>query len=821
MAYQKILAASIFLASSAITAPPIALQAPRIDGISVRGNQRVEAGTVQSYMLIAPGDQFDAARIDASLKTLFATGLFADVAINRDGNRLVVEVIENPIINQVIFEGNRALKLDKIKEEVKAKPRSVFTKARAQADVHRIIELYRRSGRFSASVVPKVRELPQNRVDLIFEIKEGPVNGVRSVNFIGNEVFSDRKLRSEIVTTQSKWWKILTSNDNYDPDRLEYDQELLRQFYGDQGYADFRIISAEAALTPDQDDFYVTFTIDEGEKYKFGEISVNTKLEKLNEDALESLLPIRESKQYQAKRIEDAIDSLTFAAGTAGYAFVDVRPRVKRNRDNRTVDIEFEVNEGPRVYVERINVKGNSRTLDRVIRREMRLAEGDAFNRVLLDRSKQRIRSLGYFEEVEIEERQGSRPDRSEVDITVKEQPTGELSFGAGFSSQDSYLFDVSVVERNLRGRGQYLQAKIAMSSRQSNIDIRFTEPKFLDRNLAAGFDLFSSEFDYEREAGYRTATIGGGLRVGFPITERTNLSFNYVIKNEDISIANANCGPNNPGATNPLERSSLCDQLGERLTSSLGYSFNWDRTNDFVRPTRGFKLGFSQQVAGLGGDVHYLRSEFSGSAHRRIWRDVIGNVRLSAGQIHGWGDDNININDRFFKGGNSFRGFDVAGIGPRRRTTIVRQNDGAKAEFVGDALGGQVYAISTIDINFPLGLPEEYGIRAALFAEGGFLGGLDDHAIDSNNFLVENNPSVRAIRRYAATDGSGRIIIPGDRINYHVYTKDTIDFRLALGASIFWKSPFGPIRFDFAEGVVAEDYDRQKSFRFSTSTRF
>lgn len=462
-----------------------------IRSILVEGNQRIEARTVQSYLLVEPGDAFDPDRIDLSLKTLFATNLFADVSIDRRGNDLVIQVVENPIINRVIFEGNRALNDDKLREEIQAAPRGIFTAARVQSDVQRIMELYRRSGRFAAKVEPQYKPLEQNRVDLIFEVTEGPVTGVRSINFIGNQAYSDSRLRSEIVTKQSRLWRFFSSNDNYDSNRLEYDRERLREFYQNDGYYDFRVTSAVAELTPDQKDFYITYTVDEGRQYDFGEIKVETALEKLDANVLQAVVPIQEGELFRGSLIETTIDSLTYAAGVAGYAFVDVRPQISVNEESGRIDITFALDEGPRVYIERINIVGNTQTLDRVIRRELRLSEGDAFNRILLDRSRNRVRALGFFKDVEVIESPSEQPDRTIVDVKVTEQSTGELSFAAGFSSVDAYLFDLSASQRNLRGRGQSVVARTSLSSRQQIVDLRFTEPRFLDRNLSAGVDLF------------------------------------------------------------------------------------------------------------------------------------------------------------------------------------------------------------------------------------------------------------------------------------------------------------------------------------------
>lgn len=760
--------------SEAAAQPAQQVQQQAIRQILVEGNQRVEADTVLSYLLIQPGQVADPRLVNLSIQTLFATGLFTDVQIEDQNGTVIVRVQENPIINRVVLEGNRAMDDDKITDEIEAQPRAIFTRARVQSDVQRIIEVYRRSGRFAATVTPKIIELPQNRVDLIFEISEGPVTGVRRINFIGNESFSDRRLRRELVTRESRWWRFFSSNDNYDPDRLEYDRELLRQFYQNQGYANFRVLSSVAELTPDQDAFYITMTIDEGEIYNFGEVKVSTEIEDLNEDFLAALLPVREGETFQGQLIEDSIDSLTFATGASGYAFVNIRPLTTRNRDTRTVDVEFVIDEGPRVYIERIDIVGNTRTLDRVIRRELDIVEGDAFNQALLDRSRGSVRSLGFFEEVEVESAPGTSPDRARVAVQVTEQPTGELAFGAGFSSTDAFLIDLSISERNLRGRGQFLRLRISMSSRRESIDIRFTEPRFMDRNLAAGFDLFRVTSDFLSEASFQTQSTGASIRFGFPVTAQSNLQLRYTLRSDDVQVfASAS--------------SALLTQAGRRNTSVAGYTLNWARIDDPIEPRNGFRLQFSQDFAGFGGDVRYVRSEMSGTFYKGLFGDVVASFTMNGGFVLPWGGDTVRINDRFFKGGNSFRGFEVAGIGPR---TVTR--DVATGELIRrDALGGRLYAIGAFEVGFPLGLPEQYGVRGSLFTEFGTLGLLDD-------------------QDEIAEGATGSL-----------FTVDDLSLRASAGLSIFWDSPFGPVRFDFAEAFLYEDYDKREFFRFSTRTGF
>ncbi len=786
------------LAFAQETKSKAAQEAPLIRQVVVNGNQRLEAGTVQSYLLLGPGDPFDPQLIDLSLKTLFGTGMFADINIRQKNDSLVIDVVENPIINRVIFEGNKALKEEKLRDEIGAQPRAIFTRARVQNDVQRITELYRQSGRFAATVTPKIAEQPQNRVDLIFEVTEGPVTDVRRINFVGNEVFPDAELRRVLATEESRWWKFLTSSDNYDPDRMEYDRELLRQYYGDRGYADFKVVSSVAELTPDRKNFYITFTVDEGIKYRFGEVKVETELDALDTDALLDVLHIKSGKLYQNKTIETAVDDLTFAAGATGYAFVSIQPQRARNRDERTVDLTFQVNEGPRVYIERIDVVGNTNTLDKVIRREIQLVEGDAFNRALLDRSRNLVRRLGFFKEVEIKEQAGSKPDRAIVTVEVEEQPTGELSFGAGFSSVDSFLLDISVTQRNFRGRGQFLRFAISASTRRQSADIRFTEPRFLGRNMSAGFDLFNIRSDFLREASFQTKSFGGGVRVGLPLTANSSLFLRYTLRNDTITapervktdvFGNPVLDANGKVVFTCTASAQICSQIGSRVTSLVGFTLRWDKRNDPLLPTRGFDMSLDQDFAGFGGDVRFLRTQMSANLYRGLVKNFILSAHMNAGYITGWGGEDVRINDRFFKGGISFRGFDVAGIGPRI-VALSTDSNGNPVETPRDALGGKAFAIGSLELAFPLGLPDEYGIKGALFTEFGTLG-----LLDANDKVVQ------------------------DATQFVV--RDNLALRSSAGVSVFWDSPFGPVRFDFSHVFQSESYDDVKTFRFSQTARF
>lgn len=744
-----------------------------VNRILVQGNQRIDQTTVLSYLPIQPGDTIDPLVLDVAIRTLTRTQLFADVQIGlQENGDLVVRIVENPIINQVVFEGNSAISEDKLTEEVTLAPRGIYTRARVQEDVGKIVELYRLSGRISATVTPKLVQLDQNRVDVVFEIDEGPETGVQSITFLGNQAFSDAALRDVMVTKQSAWWRLFTKNDNYDPGRLDYDREQLRKFYTNRGYYDFRIISAVAELAPDDSAFAMTLTVDEGDRYNFGEINVVTENDRLNPEFLKLLLPIRTGDLYESDKIESSVDALTFAAGSAGYAFVDINPTYRPNTETDTIDVTFNVSEGQRVYVDRINIIGNTRTIDPVIRRELMLTEGDAFNRTLVERSRNNLRGLGFFKEVTIEEARGAAPDRSIVNVTVEEQPTGELSVGAGFSSVDAFVVNLGISERNFRGRGQNVVARVEWGSLRQQIDFRFTEPRFLGRDVGAGFDLFHSRYDFQDESSFDYRSTGAGLRLTYPLNGYSRLSTRYFIKDDEIIVPTGYCNANGAGSR------ALCEQVGASLNSSVGYTLLIDRRNDPVRATRGWTGSLRQDFAGLGGDVNYVKTEMDAAVYYGITPSWIVQLSGSVGYVSGWSGDAVRINDRFFKGGNTFRGFENAGMGPRDLAT-------------NDALGGNFYAVGSAELSLPNGLPEQYGIRTSLFADVGTLGVLDDRYTLGSNGLVDTS------------------------------IVDDLSLRASAGLSVHWRSPMGPIRFDFSKILSSEDYDRTETFRFSTSTQF
>ncbi|MGE0256594.1 MAG: outer membrane protein assembly factor BamA [Alphaproteobacteria bacterium] len=728
-----------------------------IEEIRVAGTQRIDPTTVVSYLEVKPGDGFDSSRIDASLKSLFATGLFADVTLRREGRTLIVQVVENPIINRIAFEGNSRLEADTLTQEVSLRPRVVYTRTKVQSDVQRILELYRRSGRFAATVEPKVIQLPENRVDLVFEIDEGPATGIRKISFIGNHEFSDGSLRDVVKTIESAWWNIFNSNDTYDPDRLAFDRELLRRHYLKEGYADFRVASAVAELTRDREDFIVTFTVDEGQRYRFGKLDVSTSMKEVDPEILRGLIVSSPGEWYNASEVEKTIESISDVLGSRGFAFVEVRPRVERDRANQTIAVTYDIRQGPRVYIERINVTGNLRTLDSVIRREFDVVEGDAFNSSRIRKARERLNNLGYFSRVDVQNAPGSAPDRATVNVEVEEKSTGELSIGAGYSSTAGALADISLRERNLLGRGQDLQVGLTLAQRQQQVDLSFTEPYFLDKKLTAGFDLYHRLSDFQRQSSFDERRTGGALRAGYQMAPQTRHNVRYTLVEEEIRDVDVFASP------------YVKAQEGETLTSMVGNEISYDDLDNRFNPTDGTFAKAGVDLAGFGGTIRFVRNIVSGGYYVPVFgTSLVAAVSGEAGWMTGIGQD-TRISNRFFVGGDSLRGFKTAGVGPRDAATE-------------DSLGGTRFATGTTELIFPLGLPEEFNINGSVFSDFGTLTESDESGPN-----IVDDPSLRA----------------------------------SLGAGISWRSPFGPVRVDYALPIAREDYDQTEALRFSFGTRF
>jgi len=747
---------------------PLAAYAQQNDVISdirVEGTQRIEPGTVLSYLTLKPGDNFDSAQEDASLKNLFATGLFADVTLRRDGNVLVILVAENPIVNRIAFEGNKKLETNKLTDEIQIKPRTVYTRTRIQADVDRILELYRRAGRYSARVEPKVVVLDQNRVDVVFEIDEGPRTPVSRINFVGNHAFDGDDLRGTILTKEAIWWRFLSSNDSYDPDRLQYDKELLRRFYLANGYADFHVVSAVAELTPNRQDFFITFTIDEGEKYNFGKIDIRGELKGLDTSTLTDYLLTQPGDVYNASKIEDTVVALSTAVTQQHYAFVDVRPEFTKNREAHTIDVTYDVSEGPRIFVERINISGNDTTVDEVIRREMRLAEGDAFNQDLLKKSEQNLKDLDFFDKVKVTNTPGSEPDKTVVDVAVTEKSTGDVSVGAGYSGLDGIFAQFNIRQRNLFGEGKDLSFGAELSRYLQSFNLSYTQPYLLGRDIAAGFDIFRQTQNYSQNYSYSQDRTGFDVRVGYALSENLRQTLNYSFTANQIS--NIQLGAS----------VYVYEQQGLRYTSMIGQALVYDRRDAKVDTTKGYILSLQTNLAGLGGTNHYVQTVIKAGYYYPIAEGWVLNSRIEAGDVAGIGEP-VNIESRFFVGGDNLRGFRTAGIGPRDIASH-------------DPLGGNYYYAGSLETSIPLGLPADYGIKAFGFTDFGALGGID---LRTQTINVGGVPTT---------------VSPGD-------VSQNFGIRASAGIGVAWKSPFGLIRINLAYPYLKQPLDKGQILNFN-----
>lgn len=732
-----------------------------VQSIEVRGNQRIEAETVRSYMLLQPGDAFDAERLDRSLRTLYATGLFRDVQMRRDGDRVIVEVVENPIVNRVAFEGNRKISDDVLRGELQLRPRSVLTTPAVQADRQRILELYARRGRFAAVVEPKLIELDQNRVDIVYEIQEGEAALVARINFVGNEAYSDGRLKEVVSTKEQAWYRLLSSSDQLDPERLTFDRELLRRFYLRNGYADVQITGATAELAPDRTGFFVTYTLDEGPRYRVGEVEIVSNLRNLDPAAYRRYLQVSPGSWYDGDLVERTVQRLEEEANFAGFPFVDVQPRIRRDREARRVDLTFEVNEAPRIFVERIDISGNTRTQDRVIRREFRVAEGDAFNVAQIRRSRDRIRDLGYFSDVQVESVPGSAPDRAVLNTMVTERATGEISLGGGFSTDAGFLADVGLRERNLLGTGIDARINGTLAERRSQLDFSITDPYFLDRNLAAGFDIFYLQRNLLQIASYRERRAGFAVRIGYAFNERVRQSWTYTLTNRDVFDIST------------FASRFVQEQRGTTLLSQIGQTLSYDVRDSIIDPRSGYLVRLGTDFAGIGGDAAYIRARLDGTYFLSLER-LLGNQEwvLSVGASVGYLEPLFNkedrIIDRFFLGGENLRGFRIGGAGPRDVQT-------------GDSLGGRLLWTQTTEIRYPLPLPSELGLIGRAFVDVGSLS------------QSVSGPEVR----------------------------DDATPRVGAGIGVSWRSPFGLINIDIAQALVKKPYDETQVFRFGFGTRF
>lgn len=755
------------LAISIVDASFSMVRAQTISSIEITGNQRISRETILTYVTIQPGRPALPVEIDESLKALFATGLFKDVSITTSGDVLLVKVVESPVVNGVAFIGIKKLKEDQLTPIILTSARSVFNRDEANADVERIKEAYKAIGRFNVTVKLNVEPLDNNRVNVIFRIDESEKTGIAKINFVGNNAFSDSRLRNAIATRETGLLAFIQSNDIYDETRLAADEEQLRRFYFNHGYADFEVISSVIDIDEEKNKFFITITVNEGERYRFGKIDIDSVLLDVDPEEFRSLITTKEGEIYDAREVERTIEDLSLAAAGKGFAFAEVRPRGEQ-AEGRRINVTYAIDQGPRVFVERINIFGNTRTREYVIRREFDIAEGDAFNQSLLTRAERRIRGLGIFSNVKIDRARGSAPDRVVINVNVEEQPTGDVSFGVGADLSGSFLTTAALTERNFLGRGQFVRLAAGVGTGNQTYDFSYTEPYFLGRRISAGFDLFRRDSGDQDNRSFDVSNTGGSLRLGFPITESVTFGVFYTFDQENISDVNVLTAPQ-----------SIIATQGNVSTSSVGYNISYNTLDNIQNPTSGINFRFTQEFAGVGGDVNFVKTEARVSYYHELNanREIIGLLRARAGNIFGIGED-VRILDNFFAGGDLVRGFENRGIGPR---------ESGQGTIGDDALGGTNFFGVSAEVTFPFPLlPRSSGLKASIFADAGSIFGFNEQP--------------------------GATLEPGS---------DDLSVRSSVGVGVLWNSPFGPLRGDFAIVTSDENFDDRQFFRVGGGARF
>jgi outer membrane protein insertion porin family len=830
------LLAALILFAAPVAAPLAAMlvsspaAAQTVATIEVQGNRRVEVETIRSYFKPGPGGRLDQGQIDDGLKALIETGLFQDVKINNVGGHLVVAVVENPVIGRVAFEGNKKVKDDQLTAEVQSKPRGTFSRPMVQSDAERIAEVYRHSGRYDVTVNPEIIEQPNNRVDLIFTITEGQKTGIKSIEFVGNVVYSSYRLKDVIKTRESNLLSFLGGNDVYDPDRIEADRDLIRRFYLKHGFADVQVVAALTEYDPDKKGFLVTFKIEEGQQYRVATVNFQSSIPTLDGNTLSSFSRVYVGSLYNAEALEKSVEEMQIEASRRGYAFAVVKPRGDRNFEAHTVSITFAIDEGPRVYIERINIKGNTRTRDYVIRREFDISEGDAYNRALVDRAERRLKNLDFFKTVKITTEPGSSSDRVILIVDLEEKSTGDFSVSGGYSTTDGPLAEVSISERNFLGRGLFAKASVTYGEFARGVSLSFVEPYLLDYRVAAGLDVFYRQQLANTYISYGTTTIGFSPRLGFALREDLSLQLRYSLYQQSITLPSSLDNCNNlsgnlftpayiqakfgslfndpsgnfqngflPGCLADGESSlPVREELanGAEWVSSVGYTLNYNTLDNNKNPTDGLLLDFKQDFAGVGGDVSYLKSAIDAKYYTPLVADIVGLIHLQTGMLNQVGDSSIRMLDNFQMGPNLVRGFAPNGIGPRDLTFFPFTGSG-------DALGGTKYWGASAELQMPFWfLPKEVGLKGAVYADAGSLW------------------DYQGPTSYAAT-GEVNGIVNGVNCKCAMVFDDTNVIRTSVGVGLIWASPFGPLRFDYAIPITQGKYDVVQQFKFGGGTSF
>ncbi|MER8422733.1 outer membrane protein assembly factor BamA [Mesorhizobium sp. M0622] len=785
-AASKFLSAASAVAMSAALVVPGALavqfvatsaaEAAVVSRVEVTGNQRVDADTIRNYVPIKPGKAFSSSDIDDAVKALFGTGLFSDVQINQVGSTLVIKVSEYQVVNQVLFQGNKKLKDNALEAAVQLKPRGTFSQQQLDADVEAVKAAYRRIGRDDAAVTTQIMDLGDNRINVVFNINEGGRTQIAAINFVGNSAYSSRRLSDIISTKRSSFLSFVLRDDVYDEDKLRADQELLRRFYYNHGYADFQVVSAVGELDDTTNKYTVTITVQEGERYTFGDVSVESTIPEVDSKSLESVVETHKGDVYNAKNVEDTIIALTEKVAGSGYAFAQVTPRGDRNFENHTISVVYTVDQGTKAYIERIEIRGNDRTRDYVIRREFDVSEGDAFNQVLIQRAKRRLEALDYFEKVEISTVPGSEPDQVVLVVDVVEKSTGEFTVGAGYSSggeTSGPSVEGSVSERNFLGRGQFIKVAAGGGKNSRDYSFSFTEPYFLGRRIAAGFDIYKQSRNYDH---YDSDTTGATVRFGLPITDNITTQLAYNIAQEKYEF-DEGCVPIINGGTCDVSQ-AIVNGVEESpwLKSSVSLGLIYNTIDDMKNPHDGIYANVGTEVAGVGGDAKFIKVTARGSIYQTLSEqlDLVGLISGGAGHVQGYGSGDLRVFDHFQSSERMIRGFEYGGIGP-----VALDNSN-------DHLGGTTYFNASAEAQFPLPvIPESFGLRGAVFAD-------------------------------AAT-------LYGSKIASNLVNQSTtgMEWRASVGVGLMWASPFGPIRIDYAIPVKKEKTDDVQEFNFGISTRF
>ena len=748
------LGASLF---SLLLASQVAAADVYVRDISVSGLDRVENETVMSYLNIQSGQSVSEEKLNDALKQLYATGLFDDVAFNvTPSGELVISVVESPIINERYFDGNDNVDSDMLASEVQLAPRSTFSKAKAQDDVQRILEVYKRTGRYAVVVEPKIIKRENNSVDLVYEIDEGPLATIDKVNFIGNTHYTGSELQSEIMSKESRWYRVFSSSENYDADRVNYDKELLRRFYLKNGYADFRVVSAIAELSPDKKSFVLTYVVDEGPRYEIGDIAVVSELRDVDGSYLQEEVLLEQGDWYNADKVEKSVYAITDALGKHGFAFVDVEPELSRDAAQSKINLTFRVKEGERVFVDRINITGNTRTEDEVIRREFRIAEGDAFNAAKIRASRRNVENLDYFSKVDIKTVPKANGNSADVDVNVEEKSTGYFNVGVGYSTVNGALIRTGITENNFLGKGQQLALDLGVSQRAQDYNLSFTEPYFMGRPLSAGIDLFRTEEDYQDEGSYDTEATGGRLRLGWNYTDDLSQYVRYTLRQDKISNVDSDASQ------------YIKDEEGEYTGSIFGQTTVYDKRDSAINPKEGYYLSFGNDIAGAGGDEKFLRFDAKAYKYYTLADYYTLKFFANGGYITGYNGKDVRLMNRYFLGGYNMRGFEYGGVGARDKKTD-------------DALGGNWMFYGGTELSFPMGL-DELGIRGRTFIDVGMIGKPD--GINTEDVYYSSSP------------------------------------RVATGVGLTWQSPMGNIDIDFAIPVVKKSYDETEIFRLNFGAR-